>query len=206
MPIESSGAISLGTTAGTNRSISAEFGGTQPHSLSEYYRDGSYSDGISIPSDQTSIPASGAISFSDFYGTSSLNLENPTAEVNMDINGTANTAAIAQVKFIASTKKFQGILILDGTSNTEFDNTWTSGTVGDYDVRVTYPGTTPSSTYFGPTIGSWHQLNADRTFQWTWEPGFADIDSFDVKVDISAATDNSTILDTVTFTITLETS
>jgi len=72
MPIESSGAISLGTTAGTNRSISGEFGGTQPHSLSEYYRDGSYSDGINIPSGETGIPASGQIAFSDFHGTASL--------------------------------------------------------------------------------------------------------------------------------------
>ena len=31
MAIVSSGAISLGTSAGTNRSISAEFGGTAPH-------------------------------------------------------------------------------------------------------------------------------------------------------------------------------
>ena len=69
MAIESSGAISLGSAAGTNRSIAGEFGGSTPHSLSEYYRDGSYSDGISIPSGETDIPASGAISFSDFYGT-----------------------------------------------------------------------------------------------------------------------------------------
>ena len=70
MPIESSGAISLGTTAGTNRSISGELGGTVPHSLSEYYRDGSYSDGITIPANETSIPASGEIKFSNFYGVS----------------------------------------------------------------------------------------------------------------------------------------
>ena len=76
MTIESSGAISLGTTAGTNRSISGELGGTEPHSLSEYYRDGSYSDGISISASSTSIPTGNwngffyteEIKFSDFYG------------------------------------------------------------------------------------------------------------------------------------------
>ena len=62
MAIVSSGAISLGTTAGTNRSISAEFGGTEPHSLSEYYNKGN-------------APASGAISMADdFYGTSNVSL------------------------------------------------------------------------------------------------------------------------------------
>ena len=35
--LASSGALSLGTTAGTDRSISGEFGGTTPHGLSEYY-------------------------------------------------------------------------------------------------------------------------------------------------------------------------
>ena len=35
--LESSGALSLGTTAGTNRSISGEFGGSTPHAMSEYY-------------------------------------------------------------------------------------------------------------------------------------------------------------------------
>jgi hypothetical protein len=78
MPIESSGAISLGTAAGTNRSISGELGGSEPHALSEYYRDGSYSDGISIPATETGIPAGNwngytytdEIRFSDFYGVS----------------------------------------------------------------------------------------------------------------------------------------
>lgn len=51
MPLQSSGPISLNDIAG-------EFGGTTPHSLSEYY-------GV-----DTGVPASGIISFSDFYGTS----------------------------------------------------------------------------------------------------------------------------------------
>jgi len=58
MTIESSGAISLGTKAGTDRSISAEFGGDAPHSLSEYY-------------DKGNAPASGEIQMgADFHGTS----------------------------------------------------------------------------------------------------------------------------------------
>ena len=56
--LAASGALSLGTTAGTDRSISAEFGGTVPHALSEYYGAAS------------GVPASGTIDFSDFHGTS----------------------------------------------------------------------------------------------------------------------------------------
>ena len=76
MAIESSGAISLGTTAGTNRSVSAEFGGTAPHSLSEYYGDGN-------------APASGEIQLAaDFYGTSSASLNSWPSPVG----GAPNTA------------------------------------------------------------------------------------------------------------------
>lgn len=51
MVLQSSGAISLAD-------IAAEFGGTTPHSLSEYYGSGS-------------VPTSGTISFSQFYGQAS---------------------------------------------------------------------------------------------------------------------------------------
>ena len=53
MALQSSGAISL-------LDISGEFGGSAPHSLSEYY---GAADGV---------PSSGTIRFSDFYGTSAV--------------------------------------------------------------------------------------------------------------------------------------
>ena len=52
MALQASGAISL-------TDIATEFGGTTPHSLSEYY------------SAAAGLPASGAITFDDFYGLSS---------------------------------------------------------------------------------------------------------------------------------------
>lgn len=62
MPIASSGTISIHTAAGTDRSITGEFGGTAPHALSEYYR-----GGANVPSGATGVPASGTIKLSDFY-------------------------------------------------------------------------------------------------------------------------------------------
>ena len=50
MTLQSSGAISLAN-------IAAEFGGSAPHSLSEYYLG------------HSGIPSSGTISMSQFYGT-----------------------------------------------------------------------------------------------------------------------------------------
>lgn len=52
MALQSSGAISLSD-------IAAEFGGSTPHSISEYY-------GVA-----SGVPSSGTIDFADFYGTSS---------------------------------------------------------------------------------------------------------------------------------------
>ena len=71
MPIVTSGALSLGTTAGTNRSISAEYGGGNPIQLSFYYAGSSYGYVPAGTEDENGnlVPAVGALKFSDFYGT-----------------------------------------------------------------------------------------------------------------------------------------
>ena len=56
MALQSSGAISL-------NNIAAEFGGSTPHQLSEYYRNGGL-----VTSNNTNVPTSGTIDFADFYG------------------------------------------------------------------------------------------------------------------------------------------
>tara|TARA_R110000772_G_scaffold119291_1_gene225266 strand:+ start:1681 stop:2337 length:657 start_codon:yes stop_codon:yes gene_type:complete len=58
MALQSSGAIALSQ-------IQTELGGANPISLSEYYRNGPYTG-----SSNTSVPTSGAISMSNFYGAS----------------------------------------------------------------------------------------------------------------------------------------
>ncbi len=73
MALQSSGAISLGDIAG-------EFGGSQPHSLSEYYGAAS------------GIPSSGAIDFSDFYGSQAgfeFTISSNTQEANLNTLATA---------------------------------------------------------------------------------------------------------------------
>lgn len=73
MTLQTSGPISLGNLA-------SQFGGSAPHSLGEYYKNGSlapnltysnYSSGLSgyhIPN----VPTSGSISLTDFYGANEL--------------------------------------------------------------------------------------------------------------------------------------
>ena len=59
MAIKTSGPISLGN-------IQAEFGGTAPHSLSEYY----YAGALVKTNNGGKIPSSGTNRFSNYYGAS----------------------------------------------------------------------------------------------------------------------------------------
>ena len=56
-----------------------EFGGSTPHALTEYYRGGSL-----VPNTTTnaSVPTSGAISLTDFFGSSSVTAWSTTMTVN----------------------------------------------------------------------------------------------------------------------------
>tara|TARA_R110001632_G_scaffold69446_2_gene162476 strand:- start:414 stop:1409 length:996 start_codon:yes stop_codon:yes gene_type:complete len=75
MAIQSSGLITL-------QDIEDEFGGTGSISLSEYYRNGAY-----VTSNNTSVPTSGAISLSNFYGATnqfSFNIASNTQNANLN--------------------------------------------------------------------------------------------------------------------------
>ena len=68
MAIQGSGTISM-------TDIVDEFGGTVPHSLSEYYRNGG-----AVPGNNTNVPTSGQISMSNFY--------NAVNEIQLTISST----------------------------------------------------------------------------------------------------------------------
>lgn len=67
MPIVGSGLVSL-------QALATEFGGSTPHSLSEYYRQPLGP----VPRTETSVPTSGLISLSQFYGTERVNASSAT--------------------------------------------------------------------------------------------------------------------------------
>lgn len=70
MTLVTSGLIRIGQTTDTdNRSIAAEFGGTPPHNLSEYYRGGGL---VPDTANNAGIPVSGPIQLSDFYGAANI--------------------------------------------------------------------------------------------------------------------------------------
>ena len=92
MALQSSGAISLSD-------IQTEFGGENPISLSEYYRDGDYTT-----SNNTSVPTSGAISLSNFYDASG----EITVTSEALINGLSNRKQMLASDFVSA----GGILVI----------------------------------------------------------------------------------------------
>lgn len=92
MALQSSGAISLANVA-------SEFGGSTPHSLSEYYRNGGRTT-----SNNTNVPTSGTISLSNFYGA----LAEVTLTSAGNVNGQAQRQQITVSSFISS----GGILVI----------------------------------------------------------------------------------------------
>jgi len=80
MALPSSGTISL-------NDIQTEFGGTNPISMSEYYRGGSF-----VTDNNTSVPTSGTIDMGDFYGAVKLfsfTISTDTQEANLSTLATA---------------------------------------------------------------------------------------------------------------------
>ena len=85
MAVKSSGTLSF------NTDIVGEFGGSTPHSLSEYY-------GV-----DSGVPSSGTIAFSDFYGASNV----VTATGGSSINGQTALKQIRTSSYISSGGTFQ---------------------------------------------------------------------------------------------------
>ena len=104
MAITSSGAISLSN-------IQTEFGGVNPISLSEYYRNGAY-----VPPGATGIPTSGAIDISDFYGADNQFAFNITSDTaTADIRALAITAGWDEAtRLIANVNA--GVTLYNGAS------------------------------------------------------------------------------------------
>ena len=106
MTLPSSGPLSI-------EDIANEFGGTAPHSLSEYYRGGGLVPDSSLTQ---SIPTSGSINVSDFYGTTNYTTLEILGEVNWLQESTTNTSSSQSVTIPEGTKSviFMGNI---GTNN-----------------------------------------------------------------------------------------
>jgi len=120
--------------------IAAEFGGSTPHSMSEYYRGGS---NVPSASSTSGIAASGAITMSSFYGTANrvpitLTISSNTTNYNIYNNrGGTYAAGLSDVTLvnnatISSTST--------GTAAVDTGTGWTSGDVITIDNNSTIVG------------------------------------------------------------------
>tara|TARA_B000000532_G_scaffold45817_1_gene34642 strand:+ start:1153 stop:1803 length:651 start_codon:yes stop_codon:yes gene_type:complete len=113
MTIVSSGAISI-------NSLVSEYGGSAPHSMSEYYRGGSL---VANHSNNGNVPTSGTISLSNFYG------QNNQSPVNLTCAGTLAT-------FYPAINKYNAV------------RNGVTGNVGNLGSHVPYPsGTITDATF-----------------------------------------------------------
>lgn len=153
MPLTSSGQISLSD-------IATEFGGTQPHSLSEYYNRGN-------------VTSSGQISIGDFYGQgalSAVHLGTLTDTSDMIYSGTVNASSLTTT---------DGIVVC-GTSESYSGTQVFTVNGSTVTARVTSTATRNPLQYSGVYIGSISQATAGMagdstlTVAQTTNPGSGD--------------------------------
>ena len=141
MACPSSGTITI-------QDIVDEFGGSTPHSLSEYYRDGD-----NVPGNNTNVPTSGAISLSNFYDAVNeiqINLTSDTQDYSCSTGFGANWTSTVPKKLIIAS----GVTI--GATGSNNAITLESGMAGTFTIENSgniygYAGTAGAA---GPNAGN----------------------------------------------------
>ena len=100
MPVTSSGIISL---AGD---IVGEFGGTAPHALSEYYRGA----GV-VGSTNTNVPTTGALAFSDFYGSQAIANRDIRVQMSYSAGHGYSAFGVTSANSTAAPQSYSGSLL-----------------------------------------------------------------------------------------------
>jgi len=184
MAIPSSGALTLAA-------IQTEFGGTNPISLNEYY-----AGGANVPSGTTgtygAVPTSGAISIRDFYGTSNVVYSVPAGSY-IDV---ALTPADAGVNY---TLLFDGSYLITGdVAGTLATGVWLSPTTGSTTRYIR--ATLTSGTFTSGTVGSWLQLNTNRTWRTQFTSAFGS-KTTTATFDLATDSGGTNIVQTVSVTL-----
>lgn len=193
MTLQSSGSIS-------SQDIETEFGGSPRTSISEYYR-----GGLNVPDTtaNNSIPTSGTISFSDFYGgsaasTISVSVANTTFTVTSV--GTSRSATIVFNNNGVVGDSVSSGDTLSATPLLPVPNWLVSGNSSDADLRVTISSSNPNVGYSGVALNTWSNLGTNRTLQVNSStPG---LQSIGLLIEIRNASTTS-LLDSATWTFNL---
>ncbi len=192
MALPSSGTISV-------LQVAQMFGGATPHSLSEYYKGGSY---VLTTDTAPNVPTSGTISLSNFYSAEIV--ESYVATV------TAGTARNNEYNALGSTVSLEvntsGDMV--GTGNTlDFTKDWVTGTPRSvYQARFTKMSDTTSgsgSSDIVGTFGTWQQLNAEISMTATADNGVNLTRTITVKAEVRRLADSVVVSTTSTNVFTL---
>lgn len=140
MALQSSGAITLAQ-------IQTEFGGSNPISLSEYYRNGSY-----VTSNNTNVPTSGTISMNQFY--SAVKATSGSQTFNAGINQTFTIPAHNQMTIVVNGSGGGG----EGGHAYTHDKAGSAANVGDAGSQGATRTLTNTTTYTG-NVGSTFTIN-----------------------------------------------
>lgn len=168
MTLQGSGTISI-------NDIRAEFGGTNPASLNQYYRGGSFVPNTSVNS---GVPTSGPIALEDFYGASNSSGDVTINSVNwIDVSGDT----LAQTNSVTISGLGTGV-----QATIEYTSTNTTGDVFGIKNNVAFTNTT--------TVVNGDSIRFETS-------AFPDTATSGI-VTIRNVSDNNIVLDTFSFTLT----
>ena len=192
MALPSSGTISV-------LQVAQMFGGSTPHSLSEYYKGGSY---VLTTDTVPNVPTGGTISLSNFHGAEIV--ESYVATV------TAGTARNNEYDALGSTVSLEvntsGDMV--GTGNTlDFTKDWITGTPRSvYQARFTKMSDTTSGSGSSDIVGTfdtWQELNAEISMTATADNGVNLTRTITVKAEVRRLVDSVVVSTTSTNVLTL---
>lgn len=192
MALPSSGTISV-------LQVAQMFGGSTPHSLSEYYKGGS----LVLTTDTVpNVPTSGTISLSNFHGSEIV--ESYVATV------TAGTARNNEYNALGSTVSLEvntdGDMVGSGNFS-NFTKEWLTGTPRSvYQARFTKMSDTTSGSGSSDIVGTfdtWQELNAEISMTATADNGVNLTRTITVKAEVRRLVDSVVVSTTSTNVLTL---
>ena len=175
------------------------FGGSTPHSLSEYYKGGSF---VLTTDTVPNVPTSGTISLSNFHGSEIV--ESYVATV------TAGTARNDEYNAVGSTVSLEvntdGDMVGSGNFS-NFTKEWLTGTPRSvYQARFTKMSDTTSGSGSSDIVGTfdtWQELNAEISMTATADNGVNLTRTITVKAEVRRLVDSVVVSTTSTNVLTL---
>ena len=198
MAVKSSG------TLGLVSDIVAEFGGSSPYALTDYYRGGSL-----VPDTvaNSAVPTSGTIALTDFYGAEATTPTVYTARGGTFVNTDSGSGSeiISFVLFYGLDGSVERTLEIGGSFSTAALSDWSSDASEDgtgVSIRLTYQSGDALPT-FGASLATWLPLTSNR--QWTFQDTLSPFDTESGTYLLELSTDGgSSVVSSASVVVTLE--